>query len=260
MSEPSEAGSRLLLDPHRRYDQLSGDWVLVSAGRTNRPWTGQVEAPPADDRPRYDPSCYLCPGNTRAGGHVNPDYETTFVFTNDFAALRPDTELGETHDGLLTAEGERGTCRVLCFSPRHDLSLGRMEQSAVREVIDLWASQTDELGERYAWVQVFENRGAEMGASVPHPHGQIWAGSAIPTRAATEMRTQGEHFARTGRRLLLDYVAQEAGGSRVVVENEEWLVVVPFWALWPFETLVIPKQPASRLGRRGPWFPRADLA
>ena len=160
----------------------------------------------------YDPDCYLCPGNARANGDVNPDYPETFVFTNDFAALRPDTSTAEFDEGLLRAAGDRGSCRVVCFSPRHDLTLGRMTPGAVRRVIDVWADQTAELGAEYRWVQVFENRGEAMGASNPHPHGQIWAGSALPGEGAREEATQAAHLAATGRRLLLDYIDQESGG------------------------------------------------
>ena len=248
MTTEAPPASTLPTDPHRRFNQLTGQWVLVSAGRTNRPWQGQEETPPAEERPAYDPTCYLCPGNTRAGGHTNENYDSTFVFTNDFAALRPDTDPGGVMDGLLVAEGEQGTCRVICFSPRHDLTLARMAEADVLRVVDLWTSQTEELGARFAWVQVFENRGPEMGASNPHPHGQIWAGSAIPNEALAEMTTQRAYTEQTGRRLLLDYATQESGGARVVVENDHWLVVVPFWAIWPFETLVVPRAPAARLG------------
>ena len=233
--------------PHRRYNPLLDEWVLVSPGRTNRPWSGQQESTPDEELPRYDPACYLCPRNRRANGEVNPDYERTFVFTNDFAALRPDTPTSTFESGLLRAEGERGTCRVLCFSPRHDLTIARMAEGDVREIVDVWATQSTELGQRYRWVQVFENRGAAMGASNPHPHGQIWAGTALPVLAAREDAAQRAHREATGRVLLLDYVAQETGGPRVVIENDEWLVVVPFWGIWPFETLIIPKRPAQRL-------------
>jgi UDPglucose--hexose-1-phosphate uridylyltransferase len=197
--------------------------------------------------PSYDPECYLCPGNGRAGGERNPAYDGTFVFTNDFAALRPDTSTERLEDGLLLAEGERGTCRVVCYSPRHDLMMSRMTPADVRRIVDLWGDQTTELAATYRWVQVFENRGEAMGASNPHPHGQIWAGSALPREAAREDAGQRRHEAETGRRLLLDYAAQESGGPRVVVENDDWLVVVPFWAAWPFETLIVAKEPETRL-------------
>ncbi len=233
--------------PHRRYNPLIDEWVLVSTGRTQRPWQGRKDPRADDRRPSYDPGCYLCPGNVRANGERNPDYGDTFVFTNDYAALRPDTADIRVADGLLVAEGERGTCRVLCFSPRHDLTMARMSQPAVRRTVDLWAEQTEELGATYRWVQVFENRGETMGASNPHPHGQIWAGTALPREAAREDAGQRRHREATGRRLLLDYVGQESGGPRVVVENDEWLAVVPFWGLWPFETLVIAKRPTTRL-------------
>jgi UDPglucose--hexose-1-phosphate uridylyltransferase len=233
--------------PHRRYNPLLDEWLLVSSERTQRPWLGREEIPPSGPVLRYDPTCYLCPGNLRANGQVNPDYDDTFVFTNDFAALQPDSPDQRVDQGLLRAEIEAGTCRVLCFSRRHDLTLAGMERPAVQRVVDLWADQTAELGERFQWVQVFENRGEMMGASNPHPHGQIWAGSALPYMADREDRTQLAYLRDHGRPLLLDYVAQEAGGPRAVVENDAWLAVVPFWAAWPFETLLIPKQPADRL-------------
>jgi UDPglucose--hexose-1-phosphate uridylyltransferase len=234
-------------DPHRRHNALTDEWVLVSAGRTSRPWQGSREAAAGDARPRYDPACYLCPGNGRADGSVNPAYDGTFVFTNDFAALRPDSASGRVTDGLLVAEGEPGTCRVICYSPRHDLTMGALDQADVVRVIDVWADQTTELGSTFRWVQVFENRGEAMGASNPHPHGQIWAGTALPVEAAREDATQRRHHAATGHRLLLDYAVQEATGPRVVVENKDWLIVVPFWAVWPFETLVIARAPVGRL-------------
>ncbi|HET7030473.1 MAG TPA: UDP-glucose--hexose-1-phosphate uridylyltransferase [Candidatus Limnocylindrales bacterium] len=234
-------------DPHRRYNALLDEWVLVSAGRTERPWLGRRERPPLSAPVAYDAACYLCPGNARANGQVNPDYASTYVFTNDFAALRPDVEARAYHDGLLAAEVEPGTCRVICFARRHDLTLADMPQADVRRVVDVWADQTAELGATYQWVQVFENRGEAMGASNPHPHGQIWAGTALPNAAAREDRTQRAYLADHGRPLLLDYVAQEVGGPRVVVEDDDWLVVVPFWATWPFEVLLVPRGPIRRL-------------
>ena len=183
--------ARLAGEPHRRYDPLTDEWVLVSAGRTRRPWLGAEERLPEPHGLAFDPDCYLCPGNTRANGDVNPDYEETFVFTNDFAALRPDTSIATFDDGLLRAEGERGSCRVVCFSPQHDLTLGRMDAAAVRRVVDVWAEQTAELGAEYRWVQVFENRGEAMGASNPHParpdlgrHGAAGCGRARGRLAA----------------------------------------------------------------------------
>ena len=239
--------ARLGTEPHRRFNPLIDEWLLVSAGRTRRPWLGRRESSSTEHLPAYDPSCYLCPGNVRANGEHNPEYDSTFVFTNDFSALRPDTSTARIEAGLLRAEGEVGACRVICFSPRHDLTLARMGEAAARRVVDVWADQTDELGARYPWVQVFENRGQAMGASNPHPHGQIWAGSALPREAAKEDVTQRRHLQATGRRLLLDYVEQESGGPRVIEESEDWIVLVPFWAAWPYETLLVARHPTLRL-------------
>jgi UDPglucose--hexose-1-phosphate uridylyltransferase len=246
-SGPGAGSGTTLADPHRRFDQLADEWVLVSSGRTLRPWSGSREAVVVEPRPEYDPSCYLCPGNVRANGERNPQYESTFVFTNDFAALRPDSPVDEISDGLLVAHGERGTCQVVCFSPRHDLTLPQMDPRDVQGVVDVWADLSAELGRRYKWVQVFENRGAQMGASNPHPHGQVWAASQIPSRAAREDETQQRYFASTGRALLLDYAAQESGGPRQVSADEEWLIVVPYWAAWPFETLILPRRPVATI-------------
>jgi UDPglucose--hexose-1-phosphate uridylyltransferase len=226
---------------------LTDEWVLVSAGRTQRPWQGLTEGQAEAMAPAYDPACYLCPGNRRASGEHNPAYEATFVFTNDFAALSPDGPDERLEAGLLRAESERGTCRVVCFSPRHDQTLTAMPADAVRAVVDLWAAQTTELGERWRWVQIFENRGEAMGASNPHPHGQIWAGSALPVRGGREDMAQRAYRERTGSSLLLDVVAQESGGPRQVDASDEWLTIVPFWAAWPFETLLLPRRPAARL-------------
>lgn len=243
----------LISGPHRRYDPLADEWLLVSAGRTRRPWSGRREKPPSVAPPTYDPDCYLCPRNIRANGDRNPDYRTTFVFTNDFAALRPDSSDAAFRDGLLTAEGERGTCQVICFSARHDLTLADMAREDVRSVVDAWADLSASLGAQWPWVQLFENRGAAMGASNPHPHGQVWAGSAIPSRAVREAATQRRHFDATGTRLLLDYAAQERLGPRVVDADDEWLIVVPFWAAWPYETLILPLRPIAH-------FPELDAS
>jgi UDPglucose--hexose-1-phosphate uridylyltransferase len=234
-------------EPHRRRNALTGEWVLVSAGRTRRPWLGAEEPEPPEDRPEHDPACYLCPRNARVTGDVNPDYGTTFVFTNDFAALRPDTSDARVGGGLFRAEGTRGTCRVVCFSPRHDVTLAGMDEPGIRRVVDVWADQTTELGERFRWVQVFENRGAAMGASNPHPHGQIWSGDTIPVQAELEAARQREHLEASGSRLLVDYAAAERGGPRVISDGGGWLTVVPFWAAWPFEALLVPLAPAARL-------------
>src|SRR5262245_40285666 len=233
--------------PHRRYNPLRDEWVLVSSGRSRRPWQGREEPPLPDDRPAYDPACYLCPGNARANGDRNPDYAETFVFTNDFAALQPDAPDALFESGLLRATGVAGTCRVVCFSPRHDLDLGSMDVAAGRRVVDEWADQTAELGREFQWVQVFENRGEAMGASNPHPHGQIWAGAALPGEPGREDAAQRDHLARTGRALLDDVAALEADGPRVVEATDGWLAIVPFWAVWPFETLILPRAPVARL-------------
>ena len=229
--------------PHRRYNPLTGDWVLVSPHRAKRPWQGQVEQPPQETRPEYDPKCYLCPGNARAGGNFNPKYESTFVFTNDFAALLPDAPDARPSDHpLFQLEAERGACRVICFSPRHDLTLPEMAVADIRKVVDLWAAQVEELGQTHRWVQVFENKGAVMGCSNPHPHGQIWAGSALPNEPAKEERQQRAYFEAHGTPLLLDYVEQEmARAERIVVENADWVALVPYWAVWPFELLLLPR-------------------
>lgn len=235
--------------PHRRLNPLTGEWVLVSPHRTKRPWLGQVEAQPPDTTPAYDPQCYLCPGNERAGGVRNPQYDSTFVFTNDFAALLTNTpDAYAAPHPLLQAQGERGTSRVLCFSPRHDLHLARLAVEQIRPVVDVWAAQVEELGNQYRWVQVFENRGAAMGASNPHPHGQVWAGSALPNEPAKEDLHQRAYFQKYGAPLLADYARLEsARGERIVLENADWLVVVPYWAIWPFETLLLPKRHVLRL-------------
>jgi UDPglucose--hexose-1-phosphate uridylyltransferase len=229
---------------HRRFNPLTNEWVLVSPHRTQRPWQGAIEKVPAVARPAYDPTCYLCPGNTRAGGVHNPEYQATFVFENDFAALKKDTPAAtvDVQDkGLIVAEGESGICRVMCFSPRHNLTLSSMELPAIEEVVHAWSSQFTELGATagISHVQIFENRGEMMGASNPHPHCQIWATSSIPQAPARELLAQQNYLQKHGNCLLCDYLKLEEGEkSRIVASNEGFIVVVPFWAVWPFEVLV----------------------
>jgi UDPglucose--hexose-1-phosphate uridylyltransferase len=248
---PPDGPAGLRTDPHRRHDPLQDQWVLVSPGRTRRPWAGASEPEPGPIRPAFDPGCPLCPGVMRPGRVANPSYRGPFVFDNDFAALRPAE--GEAagpwtlDDGLFRAASERGSCRVVCYSPRHDVGLGTLEPAAIRAVVDVWVDQSTELGAANRWVQVFENRGTAMGASNPHPHGQIWAASTLPVLAARELATQATYLATYGRSLLLDYVSEEAGGPREVAASDPWLTVVPFWAAWPFETLLIARQPVARL-------------
>ena len=231
---------------HRRLNPLTGEWVLVSPGRTNRPWQGQVELSAASVVPHYDPACYMCPGNTRANGEVNPKYSSTYVFTNDFAALQPEQLVERRNErNLLVEASEPGTCRVVCFSPRHDLTLARMSAPEIRAVVDAWAAQYQELGAMTAvnYVTIFENRGAMVGASNPHPHGQIWANATIPNEPAKEQASQQNCLERHGTCLLCDYVKLEtAKGERIVCENGEFVALVPFWAVWPFETMLLPKR------------------
>lgn len=234
--------------PHRRLNPLTGEWVQVSPHRMKRPWQGQVEKTPPDTRPAYDPTCYLCPGNARAGSAHNPDYDHTFVFDNDFAALLPDVPPGGEPHPLLRLEAVRGTCRVICFSPRHDLTLPEMPAADIRRVVDVWAEQTAVLGQQYQWVQVFENKGAIMGCSNPHPHGQIWALDALPNEPFKEEGAQRRYWEENGRSLLLDYLHLELEqGERLVVENEHWVALVPYWAVWPFELLLLPRRHLLRL-------------
>jgi len=242
--------------PHRRYNPLTDEWVVVSPHRTKRPWQGQVEPPVPDTRPAYDPACYLCPGNPRAGGAINPAYSGTFAFDNDYAALMPDVPPGELSEGpaegspLLHAVAERGICRVLCYSPRHDLAMPQLAPEALRAVVDAWAAQYADLA-THAWVRhvlIFENRGAMMGASNPHPHGQIWGTGFLPGVYAREHAAQLAYHSKHGRALLSDYVALELErGERIVCTNEHFVALVPFWAVWPFETMVLARRPAASL-------------
>ena len=238
--------------PHRRHNPLSGEWVLVSPQRAERPWQGQVEKPAQQERLAYDPSCHLCPRNERTGGGRNPLYRQTYVFTNDFPALLPDTPDGSEQDphSLLRVQSERGICRVVCFSPRHDQSLGELGPSELAQVVDIWAEQYAELGAdpMVNHVQVFENRGALMGASNPHPHGQIWASEHVPVQVAREQERQLKHYKAHGSSLLGDYLSVElASKERLVCANEHFVAVVPFWAAWPYETLLISRRRVASL-------------
>jgi len=230
--------------PHRRYNPLLDEWVLVSPQRLSRPWQGQVETAADESLPAYDPGCYLCPGNARAGGARNPVYAGTYAFDNDFPALVDGREAAGGDDLLVVAPVE-GACRVLCFSPRHDLALPRLHVDAIVRVVDAWADETQRLGDRpgIRYVQVFENKGAAMGCSNPHPHAQVWASSAIPTVPARKLVAQQRHFERHGRDLVGDCLDRELDdGRRVVCQNDTWAAVVPFWAVWPFETMLVPRR------------------
>jgi UDPglucose--hexose-1-phosphate uridylyltransferase len=237
--------------PHRRYNPLTGEWILVSPHRAKRPWQGQVEDTPPDMRPAYDPNCYLCPGNERAGGKRNPAYTETFVFDNDFPALLTDTPTDEPQDHpLFRIQGDRGICRVMCYNPRHDLTLAQMDLHAIRPIVDMWAEQTLDVGARdfIGYVQIFENRGAMMGHSSPHPHGQLWSTSRMPREIDKEIVTQRDYYNAHGVTLLGDYLAEEQRrAERIVYANDHWTVLVPFWAIWPFETLVISHRPARSI-------------
>ncbi len=243
--------------PHRRYNPLLREWVLVSPQRMGRPWLGRTEAPAVTKRPTYDPQCYLCPGNLRAGSTRNPQYTATFVFDNDFPALLPgegtidpSTPPVSPAAGLFVARAERGVCRVVCYSPRHDQDLSSLPAGDVRRVIDTWAGQFIALG-AIPWVshvQIFENRGEGMGASNPHPHGQIWANATVPDVPAREQAALADYRVSNGTCLLCDCVSrEEALGIRTVCANEGFTAVVPFWAVWPFEVLVVARRHATGL-------------
>ena len=246
-----KAQVNLTTQPHRRWNPLKREWVLVSPQRTQRPWQGQTETPAQPVALQFDPECYLCPGNKRAGGNQTPQYTSTYVFDNDFAALKPDVPIFTADDhGLLVAETESGICRVICFSPRHDLTLAKMDVPSIRKVVDVWAEQVEDLGSRddIGYVQIFENRGAMMGASNPHPHGQIWASRSLPDEQVLELAAQKAYLADHGTPLLPAYLDLElAKGERLVAQNDHFVALVPYWAVWPFETLVLPRARAARL-------------
>jgi len=257
MTESAGAGCAAVFDrtehPHRRWNPLLREWNLVSPHRAKRPWQGQVEKSAPEQRPPYDPKCYLCPGNARAGGHVNPAYADTFVFDNDFMAIKPDAPSHEAQcdaRGLMRIRAERGLCRVIVFSPRHDLTLAQMDAAGLERVVDLWIEQYLELGafDFIRHVQIFENKGEMMGCSNPHPHGQIWCNETMPSIHEKEFVSQRVYFEETRSQLLLDYALEEIQrGERIVARNGSFIALVPFWAVWPFETMILPLRPISRL-------------
>lgn len=229
---------------HKRYNILTGEWVLVSPHRSKRPWQGQQEEQCATKRPSHDESCYLCAGNTRANGQVNPDYKDVFVFDNDFSALLKDSKPFDFEEGLLKAEGEQGICRVVCFSPDHSKSLADMNVKDIQKVVHLWQDEYTSLGrqENINYVQIFENKGSIMGCSNPHPHGQIWSQSTLPVEVEKKDRKQKEYFIKNQRTILQDYLKQELKlNERIVFENRYFVVLVPFWAVWPYEAMIVPK-------------------
>jgi UDPglucose--hexose-1-phosphate uridylyltransferase len=237
--------------PHRRLNSLTGEWILVSPHRAMRPWQGQVEKENIAHLPEYDPSCYLCPGNTRAGGKINPKYTDTFLFTNDFSSLLPNTPHGTINENdLLIAEAEQGICKVICFSPRHDLSVPEMTIESIRKVIEVWVREYHDLGklDYINSVQIFENKGSMMGCSNPHPHCQIWAQRSIPVEPEKEQKQLSAYFHQHGRTLLNDYLQLEISKEiRIICSNDSFVSLVPFWACWPFETLIISRRPVPSL-------------
>ncbi len=230
---------------HKRLNILTGEWVLVSPHRAKRPWQGQNEAVSKEVRPPHDESCYLCARNTRMNGEINPDYKGAFVFTNDFAALQKDSPSFSINDGLLQAQSETGICKVICFSPDHSKSLAEMSVNAIEKVVNTWKEEYKILGDQESinYVQIFENKGAVMGCSNPHPHGQIWSQSSLPNEVFKKDNKQLEYFQNSNSTILEDYVKQEIElQERIIFENETFVVLVPFWAIWPFETMILPKK------------------
>ncbi|CAI3936799.1 galactose-1-phosphate uridylyltransferase [Commensalibacter communis] len=247
--------------PHQRYNPLTDEWVLVSPHRAKRPWQGQTEAPVQKETVHHDPDCYLCAGNKRITGDINPQYKSTYVFNNDFSALLPDTPFYQKNDDpLFKIESVQGTCKVICFSPDHSKTLPELSVSSIQDIIQTWIEQLNELGQQYKWVQLFENKGAMMGCSNPHPHGQIWSSNFIPNEIHQEDLCQERYFQEHHAVLLMDYVQKELQQKeRIVVETEYWIALVPYWAVWPFEILLLPKQIVHRLNELSS-EQQADLA
>ena len=237
-------------NPHRRYNILTGEWILVSPHRTKRPWQGKIEKIDLIKRPAYDESCYLCPGNTRSNGDVNPNYTKPYSFLNDFSALLEDVPVNFFTDGLLKAESESGICKVICFSPNHSLTLPVMTIEEIEEVISLWQKEYKELGalENINHVQIFENKGDTMGCSNPHPHGQIWSQRSIPPEVIKKQVKQKDYWDKNNRSLLEDYILQEIKlDERVLIENKYFVSLIPYWAIWPYETMILPKKKIAHL-------------
>lgn len=238
--------------PHRRYNILTGEWILVSPHRTKRPWQGKTEDAQAPKKVTYDPGCYLCPGNERAGGEKTPKYERPYTFVNDFSSLMPDSEEFDFTEGLFHAEAERGICKVVCFSPDHSLTLPLMEVADITAVVQTWKKEFEELGshEFINYVQIFENKGAMMGCSNPHPHGQIWSQKSIPTEIQKKSGKFKEYWKKNKRSLLSDYLIQELeADERILEQNEHFVALVPFWAVWPFEAMIVPKRHLQHIGQ-----------
>lgn len=237
---------------HKRFNILTGEWVLVSPHRAKRPWQGQNEAVFNEVRPAYDPSCYLCAGNTRINGEVNPDYKDVFVFTNDFAALQTDSKTFSVNNGLFKVESEQGICKVICFSPDHSKSLADMAVEDINKVVTTWQKEYVELGsnDTINYVQIFENKGAVMGCSNPHPHGQIWSQSTLPNEILKKEKEQKEYYAKNKRSLLGDYLQQEIeANERIIYTNKDFIVLTPFWAVWPFEVMIVPKKQYNNISQ-----------
>lgn len=239
-------------DPHRRFNPLINEWVLVSPHRAKRPWQGQKETVADDSRPDHDPECYLCPGNVRVNGEQNPNYASSFVFENDFAALKQEEiEFDpKSAEGFFTAKPERGIAKVVCFSPKHNLTLPEMDLSTIEDIIHTWQKEYTDLGnvDYINYVQIFENKGSVMGCSNPHPHGQIWAQSSLPTQIEKTQNSLKAYFEKNGSNLLLDYIAKEIEAKeRIVIDNEHFVALVPFWAIWPFETMIVCKRQVTKI-------------